>query len=208
MTRKADIARSYRGLSQEERRDDRRRRLIAAALDVYGEVGYRKASVKAVCEAAGLTERYFYESFGSSEDLLVACYQTVSQRLLKEIVEAAQEAGPDRRLRAQAMMCAYFTALRSDPRCARVFLVESRGTHPSVEAVYQAALGALARDVLRVLDADATAANELLALGIIGGIGEVALHWALRGYEPAMEEVIAVGLQLAEPLLGRTVARA
>jgi AcrR family transcriptional regulator len=44
-------------VSQDERRAQRRSQLIAAAIQVYGEIGYRQATVKAVCEAAGLTER-------------------------------------------------------------------------------------------------------------------------------------------------------
>src|SRR5262245_62037730 len=74
--------RQYGGHSAEERRLARRERLIEAAIRVYGKVGYRTATVKAVCEAAELTERYFYESFASSEALLIAAFETVSYRLI------------------------------------------------------------------------------------------------------------------------------
>jgi AcrR family transcriptional regulator len=74
--------RHYGGHSTEQRRLARRERLIEAATRVYGEVGYRNATVKAVCEAAGLTERYFYESFANSEALLIAAFDTVSHRLI------------------------------------------------------------------------------------------------------------------------------
>jgi AcrR family transcriptional regulator len=59
-------ARNYAGLSADERRLARRERLIEGAIRAYGELGYRNTTVKAVCEAAGLTERYFYESFANS----------------------------------------------------------------------------------------------------------------------------------------------
>lgn len=58
MSRETSPARTYRGVSQDERRAQRRSQLIGAAIQVYGERGYRQATVKAVCEAAGLTERY------------------------------------------------------------------------------------------------------------------------------------------------------
>src|SRR4029079_8561538 len=74
-------ARNYAGLSAEERREARRERLIEGAIRAYGELGYRNTTVKAVCEAAGLTERYFYESFANSEALLVAAFDTVSRRV-------------------------------------------------------------------------------------------------------------------------------
>ena len=74
--------RHYGGHSTEERRLARRERLIEAAIRVYGKVGYRNATVKAVCEAAELTERYFYESFANSEALLIAAFDAVSHRLI------------------------------------------------------------------------------------------------------------------------------
>src|SRR6201988_5481549 len=92
--------RQYGGHSAEERQLARRERLIEAAIRVYGEVGYRNATVKAVCEAAELTERYFYESFANSEALLIAAFDVVSPRLIdcleairKEHAGAADERG-------------------------------------------------------------------------------------------------------------------
>ena len=78
-------ARNYAGLSADERRLARRERLIEGAIRAYGELGYRNTTVKAVCEAAGLTERYFYESFANSEALLVAAFDTVSRRVFTPV---------------------------------------------------------------------------------------------------------------------------
>src|SRR5699024_11927589 len=41
----------------------------------FGTVGYRAATVGAVCETAGLNKRYFYESFATLEDLLCEVYR-------------------------------------------------------------------------------------------------------------------------------------
>ncbi len=89
----ADGARPYRGLAPDERRAQRRAALIDAAIETYGERGYRASTVKGVCAAAGLTERYFYESFESSEALLMACYHHVNAQLFMQIAEAAEAAG-------------------------------------------------------------------------------------------------------------------
>src|SRR4029453_6908151 len=93
-------ARNYAGLSADERRLGRREGLVEGAIRAYGELGYRNTTVKAVCEAAGLTERYFYESFVNSEALLVAAFETVSRRVfscLEEVRKAhvgtAEECG-------------------------------------------------------------------------------------------------------------------
>src|ERR671936_1321771 len=86
-------ARNYAGLSADERRLARRERLIEGAIRAYGELGYRNTTVKAVCEAAGLTERYFYESFANSEALLIAAYSHVVGHLHEEMAAAAASAG-------------------------------------------------------------------------------------------------------------------
>lgn len=66
--------RRYGGRGGEERRAERRERLLDAGLACYGEVGYHAATVRLICARAGLTERYFYESFANGEDLLCAVY--------------------------------------------------------------------------------------------------------------------------------------
>jgi hypothetical protein len=123
----------YRGAEAEERRAQRRGQLIAAAVQVYGERGYQNATVKAVCEAAGLTERYFYESFANSEALLLASFQTVTDLLLQKIELAGEAAGGDGEHRALAILRAYFGTLQCEPRSARVFLVEIRGVSKLVD---------------------------------------------------------------------------
>ena len=82
----------------------RRERLIEGAIRAYGELGYRNTTVKAVCEAAGLTERYFYESFANSEALLVAAFDTVSRRVFDCLEEVRKEHSGHRQ-RSAAMPC-------------------------------------------------------------------------------------------------------
>ena len=63
--------RPYAGASREARERARRERIIAAGIELFGTVGYRAATVGAVCETAGLNKRYFYESFATLEDLQI-----------------------------------------------------------------------------------------------------------------------------------------
>src|ERR1700752_124636 len=84
-------ARNSAGLSADERRLALRERLIEGAIRAYGELGYRNTTVKAVFEAPGLPERYFYESFANSEALLVAAFETVSRRVFNCLEEVRKE---------------------------------------------------------------------------------------------------------------------
>lgn len=192
--------RSYRGLSQEERRADRRARLIAAAIAVYGERGYHQATVKAVCEAAGLTERYFYESFANSEALLIASFQAVTHAVLGEITQAAREAGRGRIARSRAMLHAYFAALQREPQSARVFLVEIRGVSRAVDQAFDAALRAIGREVARIVAPPGAPEDELLQAGVVGGVIHIALRWIDDGYAPGIEVVVDTALRLGTVL--------
>ena len=193
-------ARPYRGIPQDERRAQRRAQLISAGVAVYGERGYRQATVKAVCEAAGLTERYFYESFANSEELLIACFNAVTYAVMEEIMAAAHAAEPTREARSRAMLHAYFAALQREPRSARVFLVEIRGVSRAVDKAFDAALRAIGEEVGRVIESPEAVADPLLQAGIVGGVIHIALRWIEDGYTPDIERVTDSALRLGMTL--------
>lgn len=200
MTPEIQPARAYRGVSIEERRAQRRSKLIAAAIAVYGKRGYRQATVKAVCEEAGLTERYFYESFENSEDLLITSYQSVTYKVFGAIAAAGQSAGRARGERARAMLRAYFGALQRDPQMARVFLVEIRGVSRAVDQAFDASLQAIGDEIARHA-APGTADDELLRAGVIGGVMHIALRWIDQGYQPPLDSVVETALRLGMVLV-------
>ena len=193
-------ARPYRGVPQDERRAQRRSQLIAAAIAVYGERGYRQATVKAVCEAAGLTERYFYESFANSEELLIASYNAVTYAVLDEMVQAAEQAGGDRLERGRAMLRTYFTALQREPRSARVFLVEIRGVSRAVDKAFDSSLRTIGEQVGRIVGSEGGVADPLLQAGVVGGVIHIALRWIEDGYTPGIEAVTETALRLGAVL--------
>jgi AcrR family transcriptional regulator len=183
-------------VSQDDRRAQRRSKLIAAAISVYGERGYRQATVKAVCEAAGLTERYFYESFANSGELLIASFNAVTFRVFEASVEAAAAAGRSRTERARALLRAYFTALQRDPRSARVFLVEIRGVSREVDKAFDAALRQIGREVGKIVAPPDSEPDPLLEAGVVGGVIHIALRWIEDGYLPTIEAVTDSALRL------------
>jgi AcrR family transcriptional regulator len=189
-------SRPYRGVSHDDRRAQRRAQLIEAAIAVYGERGYRQATVKAVCEAAGLTERYFYESFGNSEELLIASYNAVTYAVLDEITAAGRAVGRNRILRARAMLHAYFAALQREPRSARVFLVEIRGVSRAVDKAFDASLRDIGARVGELVGPPDTPSDPLLEAGIVGAVIHIALRWIEDGYAPPIDTVVDSALSL------------
>jgi AcrR family transcriptional regulator len=64
------VVRPYRGVSADERRAERRSSLKEACLDLIGEGGVALITAEGVSGRAGLTKRYFYESFNDRDALL------------------------------------------------------------------------------------------------------------------------------------------
>jgi AcrR family transcriptional regulator len=195
----AKKSRLYGGLSAEERRSERRGRLIEAAIKVYGDVGYRNATVKAVCAAAELTERYFYESFANSEALLIAAYVHVTEHLHAEMTAAGAAARGA--ARTASILTLYFTRLQENPQPARVFLLEMHGIGPAVDAVQLDAMKRMSGVLLpRAADgADAEFAAKapmlLAEIGAMGAVISIARRWVAQGYQQPVGEVIATAAQ-------------
>jgi len=204
MTQELTNTRSYRGQTPEQRRADRRSRLIAGAIAVYGERGYHQATVKAVCDAAGLTERYFYESFVNSEALLIDCYKTVLDAVLNKILTAGEMARGGKVARSRAMLHAYFSALERDPRSARVFLLEIRGVSAAVDKLFDTSLREFGIAVAQLLAPEARD-DELLQAGVIGGVIHIAMRWIACDYQPPIDEAVATALRLGTVLANRRV---
>lgn len=201
MNTATSVKRRYRGTSTEERKAQRRQQLIDAAARIYGEHGYRHSGVKQVCDAAGLTQRYFYESFGHSDELLIACYEQTARKVREWNMAAAEAAGDDRSARSRAMLQAYFTYLRENPNEARLLLVDIRGISPSVDEAIDRSLRASSQDMTRALAQPGQHFDEMLQAGILGGVIHIALYWMESGYRQSVETVTETALKLGASLL-------
>ena len=199
-------ARLYGGMDAEERRAERRLKLINAAVEVYGDVGYRGATVKAICEAAELTERYFYESFANSEALLIAAYTHVVGHLHDDMATAAAAAGGDAEARLRAALTLYFTRLKEHPKPARVFLLEISGISPAVDAVKHEALRTFS-EILALpagdpKQSDKTSSTALLSAGMVGAVIAIALRWVSKQYPQPVADVVAIAAGFCRVALG------
>ena len=198
----------------DERQAERRERIIRAAITVYGRHGYHRTSVKAVCVEAGLTERYFYESFSNNEDLLRQCFLVVDDDLFRKTRAAAQavpnqaapnqaapsQAGaPDGIARARAALLVYLELIRANPDKARVFLIEMASVSPAAEALVLERLDRFGALLMEVLGADPRFARRpppLLLRGVVGGGLYLVRAWAMSGFAEDIGTVAALNLQL------------
>ena len=115
--------RSYGGVSADDRLAGRRRRLLDAGLELFGTNGIAATTIADVCAQAGLTKRYFYESFATIDELAGAVFGEVTDRLVQQVAPAiAAGGGVDPR----PALTVYLRAVLGDPRLARLLGTESR----------------------------------------------------------------------------------
>ncbi|MUM16810.1 TetR/AcrR family transcriptional regulator [Mycobacterium sp. CBMA271] len=122
-------SRNYGGVTPIERRARRRAVLLDAALNLVAASGVSGLTVRGVCTEARLNDRYFYESFRSTDELLLAMLDEQmiagSNAIFEAIAESSQSNDPVVRTRAAVGTGLKF--LTDDPRRGRL-LVESQAT--------------------------------------------------------------------------------
>ncbi|MFE5284976.1 TetR/AcrR family transcriptional regulator [Nocardia sp. NPDC056611] len=113
-------ARSYGGISAEDRRTERRTRLLAAAREVWGESGLSAVTVRGVCKQAGLIDRYFYEHFANRDELLAAVADQLREELLSVLVRSGLTADGTAEDKLRAALGAFLQAIADDRRIHRI----------------------------------------------------------------------------------------
>ena len=116
--------RPYGGISAEERVAARRARLVDAALELFGTAGYEATGVKDVCRTAGVTDRYFYESFRDSRELFLTLHDELTTDLFTSVASAVAAVPGEPRAQLRAAIDTFVGALADDPRKARVIFSE------------------------------------------------------------------------------------
>ncbi|HEX5371586.1 MAG TPA: TetR/AcrR family transcriptional regulator [Aquabacterium sp.] len=191
--------RPYAGESLAERTARRRHQFLDAGLQMFGTTGYRSATVRQLCKQAELTDRYFYESFDSMEDLLVAVYEREFDQLQLAVMTALQSKAeqPDLSVAVSAGLQALFE-MASDPKVARVCWLEVLGVSPRVDAVYIRVLDRFAQLVLTFAEQhvpDMTLPEDerrILSIALVGAVNQSVLRWMLDGYRDDAAKMVAV----------------
>ena len=199
--------RAYAGESAEERLARQRRQFLDAGLELFGTVGYRGATVRALCKQAGLTDRYFYRNFRDTEDLLVAVYAEAMDQVQLTVMEAVAATPADRPDRViQAGLEAFFGAIENR-RVARVCWLEVLGISARIDEMYT-------RRVQQFADLILALAKGLLThwplpedearvsgIAVVGAISQSALHWLLEDYRTPRAVLVSANERLIRGLI-------
>lgn len=185
---------TYRGVSAQDRAAGRRARLLEATLALWADVD-SKVTMTGICAAAGLTERYFYESFAGLDEALTAVLDAVADEIETCTQQAADAAGPDPADRVRASLIAFVGLLLKDPRKGRVAIIEA-GAMPALRHrrtqllrhfAHRTAEEAHAPGGLpRLSDHD----GEIAGLMFIGGMAELVTAWLDGALEATPDQIV------------------
>jgi len=189
-------SRPYGGMSGEERRKERRTRFTEAGIVAFGRDGYRGTTTRSLCAEAGLTQRYFYESFTDLEACLLAVANLLGARVHAVLLAVEVKPGDDLRALVRGQLTGYFALLKSDPPAARIMLLEVYTASTRVGELalrFTEDLSELVRArIAYALPhlADHGVDLKLLATGLVGAIHHIALRWMLAGYREPVSRII------------------
>lgn len=195
--------RVYAGRTSAERVERRREQFLAAGLEVFAVRGWAGGTVSDVCRFAGLSPRYFYELFGTREDLFIAVTARIMDETEAVVRGAVAASGPGADERARAVLTALADHFAADPRRVRVALVESLATdrfrrHRHDLLTRMSDLASRLMRALRTepLDRDAQEALQVSAALLTGGLVELLMARA-TGLQTAPGEPVDLAGHLA-----------
>ena|SRR5688572_26548678 len=187
-------ARRYRGVDAQARIAERREKFLEAGLECFGTRGYHAVTVRELCAAAHLTERYFYESFEDREALFAAVYESLIARLRADLLGAIVAGPPDPEAMARAGLGVFYRLLKRDPRVARLLLLEVLSVSRDMDRLAQRAtlgFGDLLQEVaFSRLDRRSDVDVDFLATGLVGATIHIAMRWTLGGFRAPVATVI------------------
>lgn len=189
--------RTYGGESAADRAARRRRQLLDAGLDVFGSVGYSAATVRQLCREARVADRYFYEEFASTEDLLLAVYEACMDRLTGAVLEVAAAHSGDVGQLAQDGLDAFLSLVERDPRLGRVVWFEIIGVSERVDAAYLQRMedfGGLLTGLISDSGLLVGLPEEQLVTirrAVVGGLSHAVMAWLHSGSDVPRADVVA-----------------
>jgi AcrR family transcriptional regulator len=151
----------WSGVPLQDRPTLRRDEFIAAGVQLLGDEHGPTLTIRSVCRAAALTERYFYESFTDRDEFVRAVYDDVCTRAMTALLSAHTP---------REAVEAFVTLMVDDPVRGRVLLLAPESepvlTHSGAQWMPDF-IGMLQRKLTRLGD---PARQHMVATGLIGAL--------------------------------------
>jgi len=174
--------RVYAGQPHVERVDDRRSQLVRAAYELMADEGSAAVTMRAVTRNAQLSPRYFYESFATRAELLVAVLEQTAAVLGADVAEAIGHAPLDPEAQTRAAFSAVVAACERDPRIPKVLFREALSEVELREQLRDGTPGFIAATSILLADeawlgTGETARVQLDVSALAGALSNILLDW-------------------------------
>ncbi|MCR9090460.1 TetR/AcrR family transcriptional regulator [Algiphilus sp.] len=189
--------RKYAGKDASTRQAERRDKLLVAGVDLIGTKGFVATTIDDVCREAGLTKRYFYESFENREALLTTAFEGVTWELLQRIGKAAAAHARDARALVRTGVRETFAFVAEHPAKGQLMMIEAMSVRSQLGRLYVKQFGAFVELVLSLtrsfLPPDTATEAELtvMARGVIGAIIHLCQGWIATDFKQPIDELVA-----------------
>lgn len=171
------------GRAAAEVADHQQGRIRDALLEIVGERGYSGVTIRELARRAGVSTRSVYQHHPNKEACFLGVHQATVHRVLRRIeVEAAPGDGDVGR----CLRCAVTAMVRewsSDPRAARLMLIDAYAASPAALKQARLAGRAIEARIGECLDdvTDGAGLAPLAAEGIVAGVFSAARSRLLEG---------------------------
>ncbi|ROZ44396.1 TetR/AcrR family transcriptional regulator [Rhodococcus sp. WS3] len=189
------MPRRYAGLSGDQRAALRRETLLEAGLEVFAAAGNRGATMTAICAQAKLTERYFYESFTSRDELLQKVLDKIADEIRDAGLAALRASTGTLEQRVRNAIASFVTLLTDDPRKGRVAMIESAAYEPlraHRRAVLHGFAQMVADEATRMYGDRAWPPHQgqINGLLFVGGLAELVTAWLNEEISITPKEIV------------------
>jgi AcrR family transcriptional regulator len=160
---------------------ERRSAILAAALTVFAEHGYRGASIDEIAAAAGVSKALIYEHFPSKKDLHYSLLEEQVQEIFERLARSAMTDEPGHvRLRAGVNAFLEFV----EERRGAFFMLYRDAVEPEVAELLMGLQRQATGAIAALIAADPAAASadreqsiEMLAQLLSGAVQSLAIWW-------------------------------
>jgi len=165
----------------------RQDQIMEAALHIFAESGFQKATITEISKKAGVSEATVYEYFGTKEDLLFAIPEKISNETFEDIERVLSFIdGVEGRIRA--ILKAYMQLYQSNPNYSALVLLQLMSNKRFRQTDAHATIRKIAHkllDCIREGIADGTFKKDfnpyLIRSMLLGAIEHLFIHWHMQG---------------------------
>jgi len=173
--------------------------VLAAALGVFERMGYAKARVEDILEAAGIARRTFYKRFKGKEDVLVALYAAATGDILAALGEAEGE-GTHPLASLHRAIDVYLAYHEKNAGTLRLLLGEAMRPNSPLHEMRKSFRGALVRILANVAQRTGKSFSPLVFVALVSALEGLSLELLETGVRP---KDVAVARQTTHALLAK-----